>query len=128
MQAVILAAGESSRFWPLNQSHKSQIKLLGKSLIYWTIKGLTDNGIKELAIVINPHSSLKEELKSVPQELNVKLSYFVQEKPLGTGNAIFQAKNFIKEPFFVLWATEVLDKEIIAKILEKYQTGNLEQF
>lgn len=122
MQAIILAAGESSRFWPLNKTHKSQIKLLGESLVYWTIKGLAENGVKNIAVIINPRSSLKEDLKSVFQDLGVNLSYFVQEKPLGTGNAIALAKNFIKGPFFIVWPSKVFTKDIAGKILERYQS------
>ena len=47
-QAVILAAGESSRFWPLNQRHKSLIKIMGRPLIWYTIEGLKKAGIKEI--------------------------------------------------------------------------------
>jgi bifunctional UDP-N-acetylglucosamine pyrophosphorylase/glucosamine-1-phosphate N-acetyltransferase len=121
MQAIILAAGESSRFWPLNQGHKSQIKVLGKPLIYWTIKGLSEKGIKDIVLVISPNSSLKEDLSSISKDLNLKLSFVIQEKPLGTGNAIFQAKDLIKEPFFVFWPYKINSGEIAEKILEKYQ-------
>ncbi|MDO8436321.1 MAG: sugar phosphate nucleotidyltransferase [bacterium] len=121
MQAVILAAGESSRFWPLNQKHKSQIKILGKPLIYWTIKGLKENGVKDIAIVTNSNFSLKEDLETASRDLNVNLTFFIQEKPLGTGNAIFQAKDFIKEPFFIVWASEISIKDIAEEILTKYQ-------
>jgi len=121
MQAVILAAGESSRFWPLNQKHKSLIKIMGKPLIWWTIKGLAENGIKDIAIIISPDPLLKEELKTIPQDLNVNLSYFIQKKRLGTGNAISLAEDFIKEPFFIVWGAEVATREVVAKILEEYQ-------
>ena len=47
MQAVILTAGESSRFWPLNQRHKSLIKIMGRPLIWYTIEGLKKSGIKK---------------------------------------------------------------------------------
>src|SRR3989338_8287674 len=105
-QAVILAAGESSRFWPLNHVHKSQIKLLGRPLVYWTIKGLAENGIKNIAVIISPNSTLKDELGPISKDLEVNLTYFVQEKPLGTGNAISLAKDFIKEPFFLVWGAK----------------------
>jgi bifunctional UDP-N-acetylglucosamine pyrophosphorylase/glucosamine-1-phosphate N-acetyltransferase len=121
MQAIILAAGQSSRFWPLNQKHKSLIKIMGRPLIYWTIKGLAENGIKDIAIIISPDPVLKEELKTIPQDLNVNLSYFIQKKRLGTGNAISLAEDFIKEPFFIVWGAEVAAREVVAKILEEYQ-------
>ncbi|MCH7604488.1 NTP transferase domain-containing protein [Patescibacteria group bacterium] len=124
MQGVIIAAGESKRFWPLSTKHKNkaQVSLLGKSLIYWTIKGLAENGIKDIVVVHNPHSSLQEILdKENVRQLadGVQISYVVQEKQLGTGNALAQAREFIKEPFFVLWPNKVNSKEIVAKMAEK---------
>lgn len=120
MQAIILAAGASSRFWPINHGHKSQINILGQSLIYWTIKGLASNGIKDIIIIIGPNSYLKEKLSFVQQELSVNISYIVQEEPLGTGNAIFRAKEYIKESFFIVWPYKINTKKVVGKILEKY--------
>ncbi len=117
-QAIILAAGESSRCWPLNQGHKSQIKTLGKPLIYWTIKGVSRKGIKDIVLVIGPNSSLREELALISKDLNIALSFIVQEKPLGTGDAIFRAKELISQPFFVFWPFEIIAGEIIGKIIE----------
>ena len=120
MQAIILAAGESSRFWPLNKQHKSQIRILGKPLIYWTIKGISESGIKDIVVVTSPKYSLKKELEKEELDTKININYIIQEKPLGTGNAIFQAKDLIKEPFFVFWPYKVTAKEIIKKILDKY--------
>jgi bifunctional UDP-N-acetylglucosamine pyrophosphorylase/glucosamine-1-phosphate N-acetyltransferase len=118
MQAIILAAGESSRFWPVNRGHKSQIKIFGKPLAYWTIKGLLAKGIKDIIVVIQPNSSLKEELDFLFQNSGINFSYVVQEKPLGTGNAIFQAKDLIKKPFFIFWPYKINSAEIAENILK----------
>jgi len=123
MQAVIIAAGESSRFWPLSNKHKhkSQTHLLGKSLIYWTIKGLVENDIKDIIVVRSPHSTIQKELdeENVHQLADgVKISYVVQEKPLGSGDALSQAKDSIKEPFFVLWPSKINSQEIVKKMLD----------
>lgn len=117
MQTVLIAAGESSRFWPLNNKHKSQIKIFGKPLLYWTIKSIAKIGIKDIVLVVRPNFLLKEELLTAVQELGVKLSFTIQEKPLGTGNAIFLAKEYIKEPFFVFWPYKIIAGEIAQDIL-----------
>ena len=114
-----MAAGESSRFWPLNQKHKSQFKILGKSLIYWTIKELAEKGIKEIIVVSGPNSSIENELSLSARELGVTISFVVQEKSLGTGNAVSRAKDLIKGPFFVVWPYKVNIGGIVEKILEK---------
>ncbi|MGB9743331.1 MAG: sugar phosphate nucleotidyltransferase [Minisyncoccales bacterium] len=124
-QAIIIAAGESSRFWPLNHYHKSQIKILGHSLTYWTIKSLAEQGIKNIVVVIRPPFFRQAELKKDIAKLAINLSFAIQEKPSGTGQAIWQAKDLIKkEPFFIFWPYKVQAGEIAQKILEKYQTAD----
>jgi len=99
MQAVILAAGESSRFWPLNLRHKSLLKIMGRPLIWHTIEGLKRVGINDLVIIQGPKRDVEEELKNYNLGLNTH--YVIQETPKGMGDAIFQAKEFLKEQFFV---------------------------
>lgn len=123
MQAVLIAAGRSSRFWPLaNEIHKSQLFLLGKPLIYWTLKGLADQGIKEVVVVHGKDSPLPSMLDK-ENDLGLKLSYVLQKESQGTGNALWQAKDFIKEPFFVVWPNKVNSGELVQRILEKQKQG-----
>lgn len=122
MQAVIIAAGESSRFWPLNQRHKSQIYLLGKPLVYWTLKGLAENDIKDVMVVVSKNSSMQEMLDK-GNDLGIKITYAVQEEPLGTGNALWQAKDFIKESFILLWGNKVGSKDLVEQMFAKHKEG-----
>ena len=103
MQAIIVAAGESSRFWPLSEKkHKSLIKIMGKSLIEWTIEAVKHAGIKNIIIVQSPNSNLEKYLGD-GSLLGVKLSYVIQEKAKGMGNAIMKAESLIEDNhFFVL--------------------------
>jgi len=119
MQAVIITAGESTRFWPLaNGIHKSQTFLLGKPLIYWTLKGLVESGIQDIVVVCSKTSTIPVMLEK-ENDLGIHISYVVQEKPLGTGNALFAAKELINKPFFVLWPNKINSKELIQKMLEE---------
>jgi bifunctional UDP-N-acetylglucosamine pyrophosphorylase/glucosamine-1-phosphate N-acetyltransferase len=115
-QAVILAAGESSRFWPLNQRHKSLIKIMGRPLIWYTIENLKRAGLKEIIIVQGEKKDVEEELKNYKFP-SLKIKYLIQKEPRGMGNALWQARNLVKGPFFVLIAEEGIDCEKIIKIL-----------
>jgi len=121
MQAVIIAAGESSRFWPLNKEHKSQLYLLGKPIIYWTIKGLLENGIKDIVVVCGKDSTIPVMLEK-ENNLGAKLAFVVQEERLGTGNAVWQARELINEPFLVVWPNKVNAGELVKRILEQKKT------
>lgn len=117
-EAVILAAGESSRFWPLNSQHKSLIKVMGRSLIWYTIFGLQKSGIKKITIVQSPEKDIEKELKHY-NFANLEIKYVVQKEPKGTGNALFQAKNLLKESFFILNGDVVNSDEFIKIMIDK---------
>lgn len=119
MQAIIIAAGQGSRCWPVNHGHKSRMKIFGKSLIYWTIKGFVDAGIKDIIVVTGTDSLIKEEMTLAFQNVNVKLSFAIQEKPIGTGNAISCAEKFINQPFFISWPDKINSRAFIEEILKK---------
>ena len=117
MQAVILAAGQSSRFWPLNQSHKSLLKIMGRTLIFYTIESLKKAGIKDIIIIQDPRKDIEEKLKDY--DLGVKIQYLIQSEPKGMGNALWQAQNLIKNNFFVMHAHH-FDVDVFVKpMMEK---------
>lgn len=88
LQAVILAAGESSRFWPLNSKHKSLTRIAGEPLILHTIKGLNAAEINNTVIVQGPEAAVEGELGK-----RVGVSYVTQPKPDGMGDAVARAQS-----------------------------------
>ena len=111
MQAVILAAGEPSRFWPLNYQHKTLLKIMGRPLIWWTIDGLRNAGIKNIIIIQGPKKDTEEELKNYNFS-GLKISYVIQKEPKGMGNALWQTRSLLKGQFFVLNAERIDIEEI----------------
>jgi len=112
-----LAAGESSRFWPLNQKNKSLIKIMGRPLVWYTIESLKKQGIKEIILIQGPQKDVEEELRNYSLEISVK--YIVQPESRGMGDALFQAKDYLKEQFFVLDVVRFDCGEYIKLILKK---------
>lgn len=117
-QAVVLAAGESSRFWPLNSRHKSLFRVMGKPLIWYTINCLRDSGVKDVIVIQGPKRDAEEELKSMPFCVE-NVHYVVQPEPLGIGNALLCAKDLLQDQFIVMWAHQIDCLEAAAKMVEK---------
>lgn len=115
MQAIILAAGESSRFWPLNSKHKSLFKIMGRSLIWYAVQNLKKAGINDIIIVQGPKKEIEKELKNA--QANVR--FVVQKKPIGTGDAIYQAKKFIKGSFLVVGPHKLDLYKYLSGLLQK---------
>ena len=119
-QAVILAAGISSKFWPLNKRHKACFHLMGRPLIFYCLKGIERiKKIKEVFIVQSPKRDIEECLKNF--KFNFKIKFLIQKKPLGMGNALWQAKNFLKDFFFVLNGDVLNSDEILKLMVEKFK-------
>jgi len=113
IQAIILAAGESSRFWPLNNRHKSLFAIMGKPIIWYTIDSLKQSGVKDIIIIQNKEKHIEEELKK--QDIKgVKIRFLIQEKQTGTGDAVLLAKDLLEDKFLVLNA-EQFDVYLYAK-------------
>jgi len=119
MQAVILAAGESSRFWPLNKKHKSLFKIMSQPLICYTLENLKKAGIIEIIIVQKQKGDIESELKQCELP-RVRIKYVLQKNPLGTGDALKAAERHLKERFLVLNGDDFYETEDIKKCLSKF--------
>ncbi|MDW8110151.1 MAG: sugar phosphate nucleotidyltransferase [Candidatus Bipolaricaulota bacterium] len=118
MQAVILAAGESSRFWPLSEnSHKGLFSLLGRPIIAHTLAALRRAQIEEIVIVQSPDCLLESALGD-GSRWGVKLSYAVQPEPRGMGDALRCAHALLRERFLVLNPQHINCDLVIPRLIE----------
>ena len=107
IKGIILAAGKSSRMYPLsNRVHKSLIFLMGKPILFYTVEALRNAGIKDLVIVINP-KSLIDKYFGNGKKFGVNIQYVIQEKPEGAGKAVLLAEKYIRGDFLLLNASHV---------------------
>ncbi|MBI2123956.1 MAG: NTP transferase domain-containing protein [Candidatus Wildermuthbacteria bacterium] len=122
MHAVIIAAGESSRFWPLNKRHKSLVKIMGRPLIWYTIQEVCSSGIKDVIIVQSPARDIEEELRRY-QFPQLNIQYVIQQEAKGIGDALWQTRNLLAGPFLVLFPDQVGAGEIIQRLFAAQQAG-----
>jgi len=102
MQALLLAAGQSSRMYPFaNGSHKSMIKLFGKPLLEHTIEKLKNKSITDVVVVVGKDNDI-ESYFGDGSKFGISITYVLQEKPEGAGNAILLAKKYLRDNFLLL--------------------------
>ncbi len=124
MQAVLLAAGESSRCWPLCEGrHKSLLALLGRPLLRWTLEALERAGVRDVLIVQAPHRAIERELQGLALP-TLKVRYTIQPEPRGMGDALLGVRSLLDEKFFVLHAHGfTADRWIPAMLQKRLQSG-----
>ena len=120
MQVVLLAAGESSRFWPLCEGkHKSLIKIMGKPLIQYTVENLKSMGLNDIIIVQDPKRQVERELKDLKG-----FKFVVQEEPKGMAHALLCAKDLIKDKFILLSPYHFEVERIVPNLLSLHKKTN----
>lgn len=123
MQAVILAAGASSRFWPLNQKNKFLFHIMGKPIIWYLIEGLRKKGITNIVIVQSSKKYIEQELA----QYNFDIKYVIQEEPISSGSAILETESLIDDHFLVLNGERIDVEDSITPLLEKFKTLDSEE-
>lgn len=101
MKAVILAAGTSSRFWPLAQNKHKTMYLVGpgRPILYYTLQGLKESGIEEVILVVAPGlagQTIQNYFGSTGADLGLKIVYVEQTEPLGMGDGLKRAAPFLR--------------------------------
>lgn len=122
MQAVLLAAGQSSRFFPLNLKHKCLVKIAGEPIISHTVRSVKRAGITDIIIVTGKTRDF-ENVLSNGKKFGVKIRYVMQEKPTGAGDALILASKFITSDFFLINSNHAEFDELKKTIDTKRRTN-----
>lgn len=124
-QAVILAAGKSTRTYPLTLTRpKPLLPVAGTTLIEHNLNALRRVGVEEVAIVVGYR---KDQLISHLEGLGLALTFHwvEQKEALGTAHALSQVASLGKmEDFLLLMGDDVYFYEDL-EILARYPLGIL---
>ncbi len=108
MQAVIMAAGQSTRTYPLTLTRpKPLLKIANKPILEHqldALQGLVD----EVALIVWYRKDMIEQHFGTSYK-GIPITYIYQTEQLGTGHAILQCKDFVKGPFIAMNGDDLYD-------------------
>lgn len=144
-KAVIPAGGFGTRFLPITKiMSKELLPIIDRPAIEYVVREAVEAGIEEILLIINPHKTeivnyfkpnliledfLQERnnlsaIKLIKELENIKIKYVIQDKQLGLGHAVLQAKEFVgNEPFAVLLGDDLFygaAKPAIQELIEVF--------
>ena len=123
MQAVMMVAGKSTRTYPLTLTRpKPLLPIQNKPLIKHSLDQMVGVFDEVILIVGYKAKMIREELGN--EYRGIRLLYQEQNKQLGTGHAILQAKPFIKNKFVALNGDDLFAREDLDR-LTKFEFGAL---
>ncbi|MDR2560515.1 MAG: NTP transferase domain-containing protein, partial [Holophagales bacterium] len=89
MRTTILAGGSGTRIKSLfPDSPKPMIPVLAKPLLQWQIESLVAQSIHDITLIIGYRADLIQAHFGDGSAFGAKISYIVEDEPLGTGGAL----------------------------------------
>ena len=119
MKVIILAGGKGKRLRPITDYvPKPLIPIKNISIIEWQIKYLKKFGISEIIICSGYKAKMIENYLN-NKKLGIKITFSVEDKPLGTGGAIKKAGKKIKDRSFLVINGDTITNIDLKKLIKK---------
>lgn len=102
-KAVILVGGEATRLRPLTcNTPKAMVPVLNRPFFEHVIAYLRTHGVIEIILAVGKSAEQIQRYFGDGGRLGVKMSYSVEDVPLGTAGAVKNAQTFLQDSFIVL--------------------------
>jgi mannose-1-phosphate guanylyltransferase len=119
MRALLLAGGKATRLRPLTERMpKAMTPLLGRPFLEHLLGWLVRHDVRDVTLLLGFLPGPIQSYFGDGARWGVRLSYLVEEQPLGSGGAIKQVEAELTETFLALnadiFSTAALDRLVIA--------------
>ena len=133
MIGLILAGGNGTRLYPLNQvCSKQMLPVYDKPLIYYPISNLLLLGIREFVIIIKKTDKMNlYKVLGNGSRFGIKINYVIQEKPNGIPEALILGEKYLanKKIFMILgdniFYGNTLTKTILSSLNDDKKINNI---
>jgi len=120
--AVVLAAGEGTRLRPLTKHRpKPLLPAANRPILSYVLDALIDAGVDDLHLVVGYQRDRVQDHVG-PTYRGRTVTYHVQEKQLGTGHAVLQARDAIDADFLVVNGDEVVTPGMVEAVVDTHST------
>jgi UDP-N-acetylglucosamine diphosphorylase/glucosamine-1-phosphate N-acetyltransferase len=114
--AVVLAAGEGTRLRPLTHNRpKPMLPAANRPILEHVLEALVEAGVEDIVIVVGYRRERVQEYFGSHYR-NTPITYVVQEKQLGSGHALLQARSVLEGPHLVVNGDKLIDGESVSRV------------
>jgi len=122
IKAVILVGGEGTRLHPLTCNiPKAMVPILNRPFLEHMVGYLKEHGVDDIILAMGYLPDPIQSYFGDGTQLGVRMTYLVEESPLGTAGAVKNAEAFLlDEPFFV-FNGDVLTEIDLTAMMRRHQ-------
>src|SRR6056297_1927667 len=124
--AVVLAAGEGTRLRPLTRNRpKPMLPAADRPILEHVFDALIGAGVERLHVVVGYKRDRVQDHFG-PTYRNVPVNYVAQDKQLGSGHALLQAREAVadEDGFLVVNGDQVIERQMVADVLDAFETDD----
>jgi glucose-1-phosphate thymidylyltransferase len=120
---VVLAAGEGTRLRPMTQNRpKPMLPAANRPILEHVLDALVDAGVSELVLVVGYKRDRVQDHVG-PSYRDVPVEYVVQDKQLGSGHALLQAREAVSGSMLVVNGDRIVDEGMTRSVAAAFDGG-----
>ncbi|MDO8674217.1 MAG: mannose-1-phosphate guanyltransferase [Dehalococcoidia bacterium] len=122
MKAVVMAGGEGSRLRPLTIARpKPMVPIVNKPCMEHILTLLKRHGITEVVVTLQYRASDIQDYFGDGSSLSMKISYSVEETPLGTAGSVKNAESQLRDDTFLVISGDALTDFDLGAIIKAHR-------